>query len=98
MTEAKFGQKRVRAAEVRRYDRIVRKADDGGELMMLAHDLGFGVRDGQSFISFTGPTATIDPGKLGEQMTGAEMGEDTWEFLLGAIVLKLVPIEEAEFG
>jgi hypothetical protein len=98
MAPPKFGQKLVRAAEVRRYDRIFRKTDAGGELMMLVHDLGFASRDGQSVMTYTGPTYALNPSKVGEQMTGSELGEDTWTIPLSGMVHKVVPIEEAEFG
>lgn len=101
MTEQQYGQKRVRATEVRPYDRIFRTANDGSERMMLVHDFSFVSRQGENpgtFLTFNGPTYRLNPSKVGEQMSGTELGEDSWTIPNTGMVLKVVPIEEAEFG
>jgi hypothetical protein len=98
MTQPKFGQKLVTASEVGKDDRIFRKTETGGELMMLVQDLSWAVRDGQSSISYTGPTFALNPSKVGEQMSGSELGEDTWTIPLGGTLYKVVPIEECDHG
>jgi hypothetical protein len=45
-----------------------------------------------------GPTYALDPSTVGEKITGAELGVDSWTVPLGGRVHKVVPIEQADHG
>ena len=65
---------------------------------MLVHERSFALRSGQSTLTFTGPTYALNPGTVGEQMIGAELGEDSWTMPLDGMVHKVVPIEQTDHG
>lgn len=68
----------------------------GGDLMMLVHGLTFERRDGQSLLVFSGPTYALDPSAVGEAITGAEMGEDSWTIPENGRLYKVVTWAEAD--
>ena len=49
-------------------------------------------------VTFTRPTYAPNPSTVGEQMTGAELGEDSWTIPPGGMVHKVVPIEQTDHG
>lgn len=98
MTQPKFGQKLVSASEVGGGDRIFRKTSDGVELMMLVDDLGFKITQTEKTLSYTGRAFRLDPSAVGQQISGTEVGVQTWTIPATGKVTKVVPIAEAEFG
>lgn len=66
-----FGQKLVRANEIRTGDRIFRATKAGGDLMMVAHEMLFEHRGSQSLLVFSGPTYPLGLSEVGEEITGA---------------------------
>ena len=98
MTQPEYGQKLVSATEVRADDRIFRKTAEGVELMMLVDDLGFEITKTEKTLSYTGRAFRLESSAVGQQISGTEVGVQTWTIPANGKVTKVVPIAEAEFG
>lgn len=97
MTDAKFGQKRVLAASIEPGDVVFWSTEVGGELMMTVQSVSRAPRDdGVACMRFTGSTYALNPSSVGEQITGDELGDDTWLIPDSGRLYKRVPWGEAD--
>jgi hypothetical protein len=93
-----FGQKRVSAGSIQPGDVIFRSTPTGGDLAMEVQRVVLLVKDGATFLTYTGLTHTINRSGVGENMSGDGLAEDAWTIPDTGVVDKKVPIEQADWG
>lgn len=92
-----FGQKKVLAAEVEPGDILFRSTKTGGDLMMDVQAVARTRRDDQEVFVYSGLTYALDESVVGGQLSGSELGGDSWTIPISGRIYKRVLLSEADF-